>query len=207
MLDIFSNPSGGLGLICFRFQISLRWAAPWVLTNSTKGSPESLLAPAPGFFHESPDVDPGAWLQVCTAGTVEALHPMGWVLVNGKWWVLFLFSPLQDGRCWDGVHLASSGMTWRDRVHSAGQLNSGFYGPSCCPTPSPSPHSSFPGVPLLAVVCTSLCLGSAFWKTQAKTISNITFRRQVLYPVFLLHFHMSTAQPPTLVFPLRNQMF
>lgn len=70
-----------------------------------------------------------------------------------------------------------------------------------------APHSSFPEVPFLAVVCTSLCLGSAFWKTQAKAISNITFRRQVLYPVFLLHFHMSTAQPPTLVFPLRNQMF
>lgn len=150
MLGIFSNPSGGLGLICFRFQISLRWPAPWVPTNSTKGSPESLLAPAPGFFHKSPDVDPGAWLHVCTAGTVEDLHPMGWVLVNGKWWVLFLFSPLQDGRCWDGVHLASSGMTWWDRVHSGGQLNSGSYGPSCCPTPSPCPSLKLPWSALLS---------------------------------------------------------
>ena len=64
-----------------------------------------------------------AWLQVCTAGTVEDLHPVEWVLANGKWWMLFIFSPLQDGRCWDRVHLASSGMAWWDRVHSGGQLN------------------------------------------------------------------------------------
>ena len=76
-----------------------------------------------------------AWHQMCTAGTVEDLHPKGWVLVNGKRWMLFLFSPLQDGRCWDGVYLASSGMTWWDRVLSGGQLNSGYYLASRCPTP------------------------------------------------------------------------
>lgn len=153
------------------------------------------MAPAPGFLHESPDVDPAV---LCLASGVHSwncggLTPRG--VSFGQWEVVNAFSLLSPPR-WKMLRPSSSSL-FRDGLVRPSPFRwaaqRGSTGPLAALRPLLAPRSSFPGVPFLVVVCTSLCSGSAFWKTQAKTISNIAFRRQVLYPVFLLHFHMSTA--------------
>lgn len=96
-------------------QQSLRWSWPQLSQvpdisevtssvgskHSTKGSPESLLAPEhQGFLHESPDVDPAV---LCLASGVHSwncggLTPRGvsfgqWEVVNA---FLFLSSKMED---------------------------------------------------------------------------------------------------------------
>ena len=139
----FSTPSDGLSLICFRFQISLRWpefvGSNKLHTGVTWESLDSSPRASPLMSRHGP-CSPVLVTQACTAGTVEDLHLMGWVLVSGKWWIPFSFSPLQDGWCQDEVYPVSLGMTQRDwQSHSGGQLNSGSYWPSLCPAPLPLP--------------------------------------------------------------------
>lgn len=142
----FSTPSDGLSF-CFRFQISLKWpefvGSNKLHTGVTWGSLDSSPRASPLMSRHGP-YSPVLVTQACTAGIVEDLHLMGWVLVSGKWWIPFSFSRLQDRWCQDEIYPVSSGMIQRDWTVSHTQVGSSTVAPTS--PPSAPRHSPCPAL-------------------------------------------------------------